>query len=139
MFCRQCLYVLDGLPANRCPECGREFDPSHPETYLLQPKIPVPWECNVAMGCAIALILILLAGELDQDAIIAGTLLTPLAVAMSISGLRRKGSYRKRRGWFALVVSLPWVVILVLAVMDAIALQRSCNWYRFHFFWGLHP
>ena len=31
--CRDCEYVLDRLPSNRCPECGRRFDPDDPGTY----------------------------------------------------------------------------------------------------------
>jgi len=27
-FCPNCGYNLTGLPENRCPECGREFDPA---------------------------------------------------------------------------------------------------------------
>jgi len=33
MFCRQCGYNLYGLPENRCPECGKAFDPHDPKTY----------------------------------------------------------------------------------------------------------
>jgi hypothetical protein len=36
MFCRYCDYILDGLPSNRCPECGRNFDPDDPRTYRLR-------------------------------------------------------------------------------------------------------
>jgi hypothetical protein len=32
--CLGCGYILDGLPENRCPECGRAFDPSDLRTYL---------------------------------------------------------------------------------------------------------
>lgn len=32
--CLGCGYILNGLPENRCPECGRSFDPDDPETYL---------------------------------------------------------------------------------------------------------
>lgn len=28
IFCPYCAYNVRGLPANRCPECGREFDPA---------------------------------------------------------------------------------------------------------------
>ncbi len=33
MYCKGCWYVLDGLPENRCPECGRPFDPKRRRTY----------------------------------------------------------------------------------------------------------
>ena len=33
MHCKACLYVLDGLDAGACPECGRAFDPADPATY----------------------------------------------------------------------------------------------------------
>jgi hypothetical protein len=38
MFCRGCGYALIGLPGNRCPECGREFDPVDPHTFLSHPR-----------------------------------------------------------------------------------------------------
>jgi len=34
MYCRRCGYALVGLPENRCPECGRAFDPANPKSYL---------------------------------------------------------------------------------------------------------
>lgn len=33
--CTQCGYLLRGLPENRCPECGRPFDPQDPWSYEL--------------------------------------------------------------------------------------------------------
>jgi hypothetical protein len=38
MYCRHCGYALVGLSQNRCPECGRPFDPSNPRTFLSRPK-----------------------------------------------------------------------------------------------------
>ncbi len=38
MYCRKCGYQLAGLSENRCPECGRPFDPSNPRTFLRHPK-----------------------------------------------------------------------------------------------------
>jgi len=32
MFCLRCGYALQSLP-ERCPECGRRFDPARPSTY----------------------------------------------------------------------------------------------------------
>jgi hypothetical protein len=43
IYCRQCKYNLRLLPAGRCPECGRDFNPAHAETFLqsLTPDYPV--------------------------------------------------------------------------------------------------
>ena len=38
MFCRTCGYILVGLPSNRCPECGGDFDPANPKTFLTHPR-----------------------------------------------------------------------------------------------------
>lgn len=38
IFCRACGYCLFGLPENRCPECGRGFDPGDPKTFLRRPR-----------------------------------------------------------------------------------------------------
>jgi hypothetical protein len=37
MRCRGCAYDLRGLAENRCPECGRAFDPAKPGTFFTQP------------------------------------------------------------------------------------------------------
>ena len=33
MYCLDCDYVLDGTAKNRCPECGRTFDPGDPLSF----------------------------------------------------------------------------------------------------------
>lgn len=33
--CLGCAYILDHLPENRCPECGRAFDPEDPATFTV--------------------------------------------------------------------------------------------------------
>lgn len=38
--CKVCRYALAGLTRNRCPECGEEFDPADPTTFLGPPSIP---------------------------------------------------------------------------------------------------
>jgi hypothetical protein len=40
--CRNCGYVLENLPANRCPECGTLFDFDDPDSYTLKPPF-VRW------------------------------------------------------------------------------------------------
>ena len=39
-YCLGCRYPLDFLPGNRCPECGRPFDPADPATYTTSPNKP---------------------------------------------------------------------------------------------------
>jgi hypothetical protein len=36
--CLGCQYSLRGLTVNRCPECGREFDPNDPKTMWMGPS-----------------------------------------------------------------------------------------------------
>ena len=38
IFCRTCEYDLQALAENRCPECGREFDPGERRSYDLKPR-----------------------------------------------------------------------------------------------------
>ena len=33
MYCSQCGYLLQGLSVDRCPECGRTFDPRDPSSF----------------------------------------------------------------------------------------------------------
>lgn len=35
MRCLSCKYELSNLTEHRCPECGREFDPNDPATFLV--------------------------------------------------------------------------------------------------------
>ncbi len=36
-YCLKCSYILDRLPENRCPECGRKFSPNDPRTFRSRP------------------------------------------------------------------------------------------------------
>ena len=40
-YCRSCGYLLRGLTASRCPECGQAFDRGNPKTYRKKPKRPL--------------------------------------------------------------------------------------------------
>jgi hypothetical protein len=37
-YCLGCAYVLDGLKINRCPECGRVFDPDDASSYSVRAR-----------------------------------------------------------------------------------------------------
>jgi len=63
--CIDCKYALRGLHENRCPECGRAFDPADRSTFLCGPtmgswrslaKPPSIWECAVASVLSVLLI-----------------------------------------------------------------------------------
>jgi hypothetical protein len=55
MYCRQCGYQLTGLSANRCPECGRPFDPANPRTFRQHPRAWLirRWARRIAWTAAI--------------------------------------------------------------------------------------
>lgn len=44
MYCRQCHYDLRGQTTNRCPECGKAFDPNNPDSFYPQyPSFSQRW------------------------------------------------------------------------------------------------
>lgn len=63
MYCRGCSYLLIGLYENRCPECGRAFDPAIPRTYRTHPHRE--WLgnlCRILLLAAIVILVVLLTG-----------------------------------------------------------------------------
>src|SRR4051794_26198974 len=44
LLCGACGYNLRGVPSDRCPECGRHFDPNHSIANL------IPWEQRRYIG-----------------------------------------------------------------------------------------
>jgi hypothetical protein len=59
MYCRQCGYQLAGLSENRCPECGRAFDPGNRRTFLCEPRSwsVRRWARRIAVALAAAVLL----------------------------------------------------------------------------------
>jgi hypothetical protein len=53
IFCRKCDYSLVGLSANRCPECGRPFDPADPRTFLSHPRSWLLRRWGRRIGCVL--------------------------------------------------------------------------------------
>jgi hypothetical protein len=58
IFCRSCGYDLRSLTENRCPECGREFDPGQRRTYDLKPRrrALTRWIGRIALLAVIAIV-----------------------------------------------------------------------------------
>ena len=50
LLCGHCRYNLRGVPSNRCPECGQEFDPNYTIASL------IPWEQRRYIGRMKALV-----------------------------------------------------------------------------------
>ena len=50
MRCSGCSYDLRGLPENRCPECGRPFDPGSPDTYVAKLRSSWPYLAAALFG-----------------------------------------------------------------------------------------
>ena len=53
IFCIDCDYDLSHLEDKRCPECGREFDPSDPSTYEQSEYRPCPTLLKFALFLSI--------------------------------------------------------------------------------------
>ncbi len=70
-YCLGCRYPLDLLPENRCPECGRAFDPCDPATFAPCAAKPIPASVRrigkwIVGGMAAATLLICVEGGLDS-------------------------------------------------------------------------
>jgi len=71
-YCLGCSYVLDGLPENRCPECGRPFEPDDPTTFSMSPRgarislLYKTWPGRIALVAA-GLILLTIILDLGVD------------------------------------------------------------------------
>ncbi len=53
--CLNCGYILDGLPENRCPECGRPFDPEDPDSFTWGTRHRSGWAyLGLAIACWVA-------------------------------------------------------------------------------------
>jgi predicted amidophosphoribosyltransferase len=64
VHCRGCHYALRRLATNRCPECGRAFDPDDRDSYVKAPGEPTRLARSVAasvalnIGVVVALLLV---------------------------------------------------------------------------------
>jgi hypothetical protein len=81
--CLGCGYILDSLPENRCPECGRRFDPRDPRTYY---PLGLPGEAFAQAAVVGACLAVPAAGFILLETVAKGLPPWLLAVA-SLSGL----------------------------------------------------
>lgn len=123
MFCRQCLYPLDGLPESRCPECGRGFNPAEEESFLNKPSYPPSRASVAAILCVLVDTAVLLTAVFFfwgrsrvLDCIRGHLAISVTAVVCAAVGLVRSHT-RNSLGWIALAVACLLALFLVLALV----------------------
>jgi len=139
MRCLGCGYDLRGLPENRCPECGRAFDPDDSTTFLCSQVDGRKYLTMALLGLfgmvvpiptARLLASVLLPGQVLGWGVLgvftAGLVTTAVTLGMSIKRFRQPPVAVAHRGALvaALVVSLlpyglfvGWAALGVLAVI----------------------
>jgi hypothetical protein len=124
VFCRKCHYDLSHTANNRCPECGRGFDPKCPETFLSEDTRLSRATRRVRHICLFRGVLIPLA------LIIYG--IWCLATQQSfLPGLPRGGLYRTMplSGGPAIAMGIAWLGC-ALALAGAYLLGRLDTYWR---------
>lgn len=123
MYCLGCDYCLDHLTEQRCPECGRTFDPSDFTSFKSgQTKLRRKLTGRICFACAAAG-MILLAIELSNPPYISGILLYALAleavaVIAGLVGLAQKSQSKRHIGFgFILVAVFVGTIIFVVAFL----------------------
>ena len=111
MFCRDCGYILDGLPEHRCPECGGPFDPRSPTTFRSTART---YTHRRRWRMLLHPVAILLAAWLCMAAG-PSTLLVPVLLA---GGIAASIAYRRWWGVVILVVLSPFVPYFLAGAAD---------------------
>ena len=138
MSCLDCGYDLRGLPENRCPECGRAFDPSNSATFLCRQADGRKYLAAAVFGLFVMIAPIMIASLLGLAfpgqilgwaafaMFAAGLLTTGVVLGVSIKRLRKPPVATAHRNALvaALLVSLlpygmfvGWVALGLLAVI----------------------
>lgn len=61
IYCRGCWYDLRGIESRQCPECGLDFDPAQPGSFVYYPGTRLPdeiWSVLYIQGTAILLLIV---------------------------------------------------------------------------------
>ncbi|MGD8453869.1 MAG: hypothetical protein PVJ57_18800 [Phycisphaerae bacterium] len=91
--CLDCGYILEGLSDNRCPECGRAFDPAVPKTYWTKRHASYGELASSFVGCFLLIMALAPSaiGSLDVRGallnILAGLALVVAATVWSVAAL----------------------------------------------------
>lgn len=79
LYCPTCSYNLTGLLENRCPECGREFDPRNARPLMMI-------GCFKCMGLGSALLHLLIPPAVFMASVYIGVLFQEIGVGAIILG-----------------------------------------------------
>lgn len=138
-LCLDCNYPLQGLPAPRCPECGRGFDPADETTFNPGRSVPrsaawavgpISWPVYLIamLGCGVTLWRARLPGIVyswKSPVMIGWVCLALLWLGWPL--VRR--AVLRRYGWPVVVIKpmgrRHWIVPLVMAAMVAMTSLRS--------------
>jgi hypothetical protein len=117
--CLDCGYVLTGLDANRCPECGREFHLEDFDSYTTKPLF-VAWKYWMP-GFLLALLvgpLLFVAVLLVAGWGIAATFVTPVCIGMVVG----YGCVMNRLLWFRVWLGMTFfIVVFTVFALHAMA------------------
>jgi hypothetical protein len=135
MYCLSCGYDLRGLPENRCPECGRAFDPNKPTTYITRVESGRRYLLLASLGIiavGLAFMVAWLADRCDTVLpfsewwtllgpllLVAGLCLQFYVLVVSIVAFRRPRATREHSGcWLgALILSLLTVGAFIASLL----------------------
>ncbi len=135
--CLTCGYILDHLPAPRCPECGRKFDPDDTATYFTRPESGRRYAFIAVTGCVLVVVSFLLWGSSLSvhgkwlarviDFLVVLVMVVGL-VGLMFAGIRSVEALRRPRHqltyrWAALAAC---ALVVVPAVLCVLALLRTC-------------
>ncbi|MHC5002062.1 MAG: hypothetical protein ACYTJ0_02970 [Planctomycetota bacterium] len=125
MYCRSCHYRLDGLPAGKCPECARGFDPADPTSYEELPPHRKWLQYPVGIGSAAVLGTVWLGYRTGTPPffLLAGTASAILGIAGVVSGMRRRPAAPSPG--ITVLAMLPSIAMLGLFYSLAVHMHRS--------------
>lgn len=129
MYCRSCDYSLVGLPAGKCPECARAFDPADPASYEALPRDRTRrQQYAVGIGSAVAIGAVAWLGFRNASPPAPVLLLVVIAagvlgLAAVVVGIRPRPSAPSRA--ITLLALLPALAMLGLFYSLAVHMHQS--------------